>query len=368
MIIDTAVADYAKGLLRVPSEIITVSQETIDREAAELNEFLSSSYCPLIFHGLYARRFPGDTQQVAPCCLAKPSQRFSGHDDLMSNRHLENIRNDVRNNQKPEACEHCWENESYGGYSPRAIAIDKYKAKNLPVTLQQSELNKDKCYSIDYNTLPICNAKCVICSSKYSSLWAADEGIKIIAGDELKYDHLLGTDLDDVKSIYFNGGEPLLTGEHLTLLKKIKDLSNVDISYNTNGSCYPSAETLALWDQATSVQIFFSIDGIGKRFEETRTPLKWAKVSGVIKKVNLLDGIPISCAYTIGTHNVFDLEDTINWFASLPNFDVTSNFYVHTVYGALSLQQTTPQEKESFKSELLKFKDFDWYNEIVNSF
>ena len=67
-------------------------------------------------------------------------------------------------------------------------------------------------------------------------------------------------------------------------------------------------------------------------------------------------------------HNVFDLEDTINWFASLPNFDVTSNFYVHTVYGALSLQQTTPQEKESFKSELLKFKDFDWYNEIVNSF
>ena len=352
----------------MPDEIIHVSQETLDREAAELELFQNSSYCPLVFHGLYARRFPGDTQEVAPCCLAKPSQRFSGHEDLMSNRHLENIRRDVRNNQKPEACEHCWENESYGGYSPRALAIDRYKAKNLPATIEQSELNSGKCYSVDYNTLPICNAKCIICSSAYSSLWAAEEGIKIIAGDELKYDHLSGTNLDDVQLIYFNGGEPLLTGEHLSLLKKIKDLSTVDISYNTNGSVYPSKETLALWKQAKSVRLYFSIDGIGKRFEETRTPLKWAKVSKIIKKVNLLEGIPISCAYTIGVHNVFDLEDTINWFAALPDFDVTSNFYVHTVYGTLSMQQANPQQKVSFKNELSKFKDFDWYNEIVNSF
>ena len=335
----------------------------------DLAEVAKSSYCPLVFHGLYVRRFTGEEQLIAPCCLAEKSEQFRGQQDLMSNQYLEDIRNDVRNNKRSDACNTCWVIEDQGGQSPREIALGRFLAKDLPISLEQSEKQSNECYSIDYNVLPLCNAKCIICSWEYSSLWAAEAGIKIISGDELKYDHLSKTNLDNVKRVYFNGGEPLLTNEHLTVLKKIKDLSTVDISYNTNGSIYPSDETLDLWSQAKSVDINFSIDGIGKRFEEIRTPLKWDKVSDVIKRVNLLNGINIACAYTIGKHNVFDLEETINWFADLPNFNVQKQVHVHTVYGPLRLEFATSARKAEFKQELEKFSSkFYWHTNIVNSF
>ena len=335
----------------------------------DLREVMKSSYCPLVFHGLYVRRFTGEEQLVAPCCLAEKSEQFRGQQDLMNHQYLEGIRNDVRKNKRSKACTTCWVIEDQGGQSPRKIALGRFLAKNLPISLEQSEEKLNECYSIDYNVLPLCNAKCIICSWEYSSLWAAEAGVKIISGDELKYDHLSKTNLDNIKRIYFNGGEPLLTNEHLTVLKKIKDLNTVEISYNTNGSIYPNQQTLDLWYQAKSVDIHFSIDGIGKRFEETRTPLKWDKVSDVIQRVNLLEGINISCAYTIGKHNVFDLEETINWFASLPNFNVLNQVHVHTVYGELGLEFATSAEKAEFKQELEKYADkFYWYTNIVNSF
>jgi MoaA/NifB/PqqE/SkfB family radical SAM enzyme len=168
--------------------------------------------------------------------------------------------------------------------------------------------------------------------------------------------------------VYFNGGEPLLTKEHLTVLKKIDKISDVDISYNTNGSCYPTAEVIDLWSKAKKVSIYFSIDGIGKRFEETRTPLKWNLVSENIKKINLLDNINIQCSYVIGRHNVYDLEDTINWFSTLPKFDPLAMFQVHNVNSEhkLDLNQASAEEKELFKKELYKFNRFHWYDSIVN--
>lgn len=322
-----------------------------------------NNYCPLIFHGVYIERFANGNHSISPCCLAKKSVANSNVIDFSNNPYLNNIRENNKNNNRPSECRACWELEDAGGESKRLVSIDSYKTNNIPLDY------RNELYNLDYNTLPICNAKCVICSPRYSSTWASAAGISLKPIVSNSYNHLDGLDLNDLKILYFNGGEPLLTNEHLTVLKQINNIAEVEISYNTNGSCYPDEEVLAIWNQAKSVTIAFSIDGIGDRFEETRTPLKWDKVSENIKKINLLPQINIQCAYTIGNHNIYDLGDTIEWFGQLPNFDVFSQFHVHYVNSGHRLNllnNLLDSQKQDFKKELLKFNRFHWYHSINN--
>ena len=296
---------------------------------------------------------------------------FNNHDtfiyyvnDFVNSQHLKDIREENKNNKKPSACQACRTLEEVGGTSKRMMSIYSYKKNNI-------ELDYEKIlYNLDYNTLPICNAKCVICSPQYSSTWAAAKGISLKPIVANNYNHLNGLNFDNIKIVYFNGGEPLLTDEHLTVLKKINNIANVEIIYNTNGSCYPSDEVLDIWSRSKSVTIGFSIDGIEDRFEETRAPLKWHTVSANVEKMNLLSNINIQCAYTIGRHNVYDLEDTINWFGQLPNFDIFTQFHVHYVNTdhPLSLTQIPNNQKQKYKEELLKFNKFHWYSSIYNIF
>ena len=320
-----------------------------------------NNYCPLIYHGIYVERFSNGTHSVSPCCLSRKSIPFSDAIDFSNNLHLSNIRNENKNNLRPLACKPCWELEDRGGESKRQVSIDLFKNNNISLDYNVELVN------LDYNTLPLCNAKCVICGPRYSSTWAAAVGrsLKNILANN--HDHINGIDLNNVKIVYFNGGEPLLTDEHLTVLKKIKNLPEVEITYNTNGSCYPSDEAIDIWARSKSVTILFSIDGIKERFEETRTPLKWDIVSANIQKIYSLKNIKVQCSYTIGRHNVYDLEDTIKWFETLPGFDAITQFHVHYVNPGhgLDLKKASADEKQQFKTELSKFTNFYWHESIT---
>lgn len=326
---------------------------------------MEDNYCPLAFHGIYVQRFANGKHSTAPCCLAEKSAPTSNKIDFNNDPHLTKIRKEFIAGNRPKECQQCWILEDLGGDSVRKFYISYYNINGLLLD------NTALLYNVDYNTLPLCNAKCIICGPQFSSTWADAVGktstiINIIKNN---YDHLDGLDLSTVKKIYFNGGEPLLTDEHVTVLQRITNLSEVDVVYNTNGSCYPSETALDLWTKVNSVQIYFSIDGIGERFEITRTPLKWSIVSENIEKINLLPNVKIGRTYTIGWHNVYDLEDTINWFEKLPKFDI-EQFYVHYVNPGhyLSLNESSTSEKQQFAIELLKFKKFNkWYHSILNA-
>jgi sulfatase maturation enzyme AslB (radical SAM superfamily) len=323
----------------------------------------NNNYCPLIFHGIYAERSLNGKLSISPCCLA--TQSAADLIDFDGNTYLSSLRTENKSNLRSTACKPCWDLEDKGGESKRKVTINWYTDNNI---IQDYLI---KLYHVDYNTLPICNAKCVICSPKYSSTWASVSPNDRILKDLSKFDHkhLDLIDFDDVKQLYFNGGEPLLTNEHYLVLKKINNLAAVDIMYNTNGSCYPSTKVLELWKIAKSVTIFFSIDGVGQRFEETRTPLKWDKVSANIEKINNLSYVDVQCSYTIGKHNVYDLEDTVNWFAKLSNFNTLEKFHVHYVNPdhALYFNTASADELSGFKKELSKFNNYHWYLSIYNS-
>lgn len=317
-------------------------------------------YCPYIYHGIYVERFINGKLAVSPCSLATNSPPTSDSVDFANNPYLCKIREENQNGIRSKACQSCWDLEDAGGESKRKVALDWHHGVDINPEL----------YYVDYCTLPLCNARCVICGPHYSSAWAVALGTYKIA-DVVTHDYkqLETLDFSKIKRIYMAGGEPLLTEEHVAVLNKITNIADVDISYNTNGSCYPSDAALARWNAAKSVTLFFSIDGTQERFEETRAPLKWDQVSDNIKQINMLKNIDIHCTYTVGTHNVYDLADTIDWFAQLPGFNVMEKFHVHHVHRghALYFDTVSSEQKQKFKDELAKFSKFHWYESIINS-
>ena len=314
---------------------------------------MSDNYCPLAFHGIYVERLPNGKNVVAPCCLAEKSAPVDTI-DFDNDLHLTKIRDEFKQGNKPKQCEQCWHLEERGGESRRLVYKDIYQDIVNPIGL----------VTIDYNTLPICNAKCVICSPRYSSTWATETGaweIKDIVKNT--NNHLRDIDLSGIKHVYFNGGEPLLTDEHVNILKQVRD---ADITYNTNGSCFPKEHVLDLWKQQQSVTVFFSIDAVGENFNRIREKLDWEQVSANISKFKELEFVNIGCSYTIGGHNVFDLEPTIEWFSKI--IDVKENFHVHYVNPGHKLYfDHFKHQKELFLTELEKFKDYHWYDPISNA-
>ena len=85
---------------------------------------------------------------------------------------------------------------------------------------------------------------------------------------------------------------------------------NINLSYNTNGSIY-KPELIPLWKEFKSVQLLFSIDGIGSRFTYLRHPAKWQEVEQNIFKYKEHVKSVIFC--TISAFNIWYLDEICDW-------------------------------------------------------
>lgn len=133
----------------------------------------------------------------------------------------------------------------------------------------------------------ICNAACVICDERQSSLWQKENlklkkiPIKIKQPDvQSRIDSIVNNiSLDKVKYLKFYGGEPLFTDSHIRFIDHLSHPENITLQYTTNASIFPNKETLARWKKFKTVIFSASIDGIGTQFDYVRWPLRWDKVS-----------------------------------------------------------------------------------------
>ena len=61
---------------------------------------------------------------------------------------------------------------------------------------------------------------------------------------------------------------------------------NIEIHYNTNGTQFPE-EFIETWRKFRKVEIAFSIDNLGERFEFERSGAKWAEVEAKIGRAHV---------------------------------------------------------------------------------
>jgi MoaA/NifB/PqqE/SkfB family radical SAM enzyme len=186
----------------------------------------------------------------------------------------------------------------------------------------------------------ICNLKCRICGPWSSSQFAAEE-IAVLPQKEKKKSYAyqmikagnwpvendqfwnqIDLCLDDIRYIEFTGGEPFMIGEHFDMLQGIVDrgiAGQVEIHYNTNGTIFPD-KAEEIWKHFKTVEIAFSIDDVGERFEYQRTNARWNDVENNIKKFFALkrylpNVIQLQVCTTVNVFNIRYLDQVAQWNA-----------------------------------------------------
>jgi organic radical activating enzyme len=242
---------------------------------------------------------------------------------------------------RPQTCRKCWNEEQSGRTSKRMHTLDRLK--HIIGNQSWTEDAKPLMF-LDLKLGNICNLKCRICGSWSSSQFAAEE-IAQLSAEEKKKSHAytmlragawpqenqnfwneVDSVLEDIRYIEFTGGEPFMIQEHFEMLQGIVDRGiahQVEIHYNTNGTQYPE-QASEIWRHFKTVEIAFSIDDLGERFEYQRTNAKFDEVQHNIDCFRQLrkqyPNIRLQCCSTVNVFNVRYIDQLANWIA-LQGFD-----------------------------------------------
>ena len=235
------------------------------------------------------------------CCIAmneliedKYKENLSAHPiDFWNSEYMKNRRALMLKNQSPPECYYCRNPNSNKPYK------DIFKSNFEKRFKDDSEGRlKDNTItylpiSIDYRTA-ICNLKCLMCNSGSSTAINAqfkkqEEVITQKFGSSfVNYRPLLAEKSErtfealeqivkgeNLKHIYFAGGEPTMTKDHLGLLDRIRPSNPTNITYNTN--LMQSPQFVTKWKERLlkfqHVGLFCSIDAVGEIGEYLRDGL-----------------------------------------------------------------------------------------------
>jgi pyruvate-formate lyase-activating enzyme len=266
---------------------------------------------------------------------------------------MQTLREEFLAGEQPKTCRRCWAEERSGRTSKRMHTLDRLKHM-----IDDSEWTTDAkpLMFLDLKLGNICNLKCRICGSWSSSQFATEELQALSDPAEKRssfhYTMLkdgawprtselfwqeLDTVISEVRYIEFTGGEPFMIKEHFDLLRKLVERGHsdqIEIHYNTNGTQYPE-EAEAVWSHFKHVEIAFSIDDVGSRFEYQRTNAQWSEVCTNIERFKDLrsrhSNITLQVCCTVSVFNVMYLEHVAAWIAA-QGFDYVYWNMLHDAY------------------------------------
>jgi MoaA/NifB/PqqE/SkfB family radical SAM enzyme len=243
----------------------------------------------------------------------------------------------------------------------------------------------DQLWFLDLKLGNICNLKCRICGTWSSSKWA-QEDIEHQATVDKKsspaYKQLkLGEWprksnafwnnveklLPHIVLFEFTGGEPFLIREHFELLQTAVDggyAKHLNIHYNTNGTTWPANNSI--WEKFGCVEIAFSIDNIGDRFNLERSGADWDEVQQNITRAQELKqraNILLQACVTVNIQNVYYLDDICLWLEK-QNFNSVYFNILHDPW-FMSTARMTKEAQEIVLNKLRTMQVAEhFYNDI----
>tara|TARA_Y100000992_G_C21262321_1_gene491958 strand:- start:619 stop:1824 length:1206 start_codon:yes stop_codon:yes gene_type:complete len=284
---------------------------------------------------------------VRPCCLAedeitdtagkKYSLLKTDLDEIHNSEYMKRLREQFVNGEKPDTCKKCWNEERSGRTSKRMHTINRLKHI---VTDTEWTGDAKPLVFIDFKLGNICNLKCRICGSWSSSTFATEE-VRFEGKDSFHYQMLkdgawprrnqkfwieIDKLMEQIRYLEFTGGEPFMIQEHFQLLQRMVNKGiahNVEIHYNTNGTHFPK-HAEEIWKHFKLVEIAFSIDDVGPRFEYQRANAIWNDVNANMDQFEAMrdrnTNIQLQVCSTVNVFNVMYLEGLANWIDTR-NFD-----------------------------------------------
>jgi len=313
--------------------------------------------------------------------LYSPCSFYSGHfhsDDKFDLKKVwngtghTNLKKNIENNIAIPGCSYCYNEEKSGLLSRRISAKNAHE--NF---FKSTSTNLDVPTSIDYSVGNLCNLKCVICGPANSTSWLADwqklqpeEDISFYKFDKFNQIEVKDTNLlKNITNVHFHGGgEPLLSSSHVNLLKAIKQekgLGDIRVYYNTNGTVRVSDEVLELWSECRLLELYFSIDDIGDRFNYQRSGAKWEDLVDNIewyKKVLAPNHLfKINCTWSY--LNLFYLDQLLGWYTD--NFNQnrlgdSTQFILQKAIGICAINSASNKVID------ILLEKFNSYPELIN--
>ena len=273
---------------------------------------------------------------VKPCCMYninmtnENNQEFNLKTDTLdsawNSKYYRNLRQAFLNGKKPKGCSRCWKEEASGKTSKRIRDNARFKHH-----ITQDMINNPQIKYLDLKLGNICNLKCRICGTHSSSKWIAEQQ-HYDREDNKDHEHIrhnwpetnktfwqeLEQLLPTLEYIDFTGGEPFLIKEQFELLKFCVDkgyAKNIGIHYNTNATQMPTDALENIWPHFKSVDVQFSIDGIGMQFEYQRHPAKWHRATEIIQafKDKQSNQFTVGICHTINIFNVYYIPEFLEW-------------------------------------------------------
>ena len=285
---------------------------------------------------------------IYPCCMAPYGENIGNTSDVTleevwNGDKMKEIRKQMLVGERPHLCNRCFLIEDNGLNSPRYTHNDYFRNRLVEVLdntdVETGHVTDYKLRYWDFRWSNICNFKCRMCGVYSSSKWhqeamelhgdttAADSKGILEFNSNGKENVFTQVDrfINDVEEIYFAGGEPLVMEEHYIILEKLIAAGRTDVRlrYNTNFSHlkFKKWDLFGMWqkfldDPKGHIQLFASLDAVGKLAEVIRDGTKWNNVYENIKKCQGT-GIQIYFSPTISSLNMFFIDELIDVAAEL---------------------------------------------------
>jgi organic radical activating enzyme len=317
----------------------------------------SKTFCPLPWIHL-ATRPNGD---VRVCCTANASGAGEVDDksaglitdngvkmnlrdytveQVWNSSFMKNTRLDMINGRVPDSCKKCFVEESNGIMSKRQWETQVWEQRlDIDSIVKQTSNDGSLPLNVPYFDLRlgnVCQLKCIMCSPHDSSSWIKDWKLQYpkyktieLKEDQIwnsKYDYLwyqkstfletMKDQVNNIRELYFAGGEPLLIPEHYKILEFMVESGqskNCILRYNSNGVDLPD-RLFNLWKHFKLVKFNFSIDALEDKNNYIRYPSNWNTIVENLHKLdNTSDNIVVNIATAVQLLNVTTISDFAKW-------------------------------------------------------
>lgn len=362
LLVGPAIDQHQVLQLAINNQAFETLVTDLDKDSQNLTHAyqLSKSLCPLPWMHLEIK----NQGEISPCCISSKyigSVSDTGIQAAFVSQDVKDFRQQFLNGDRPVECQACWGREDKGLTSNRTRHLNFLKKDLLT-----KYLSDPKIVSLDLKPGNTCNFKCRICGPRASSQFAQEQSKFDNTVPVRLYNWAESTSqvmdeveqlLPDIENLDLYGGEPFLIKPLAQLVKRAVDLgvaSQIRLHYNSNGSIYP-ADLLPYWSHFKHVDIHFSIDNVGKRFELERGG-SWEQVDrNITQLVELqLPNVKISVMPIISIMNIYYLDELLAWCRSL---DLPINVLYLDHPEPFALSNLTQEAKDMI---IDKFANSDW--------
>ena len=309
---------------------------------------IHETYCSYPFDSLAVKKWQdGLAKKVTPCCNMK-NGRADDKDpmrvknligngatllDVFHSKQFDELRDNLLNGVKHNACEYCWRLESKTGKSPRTVEISKLKQ-----AITTPKLNKFDTM-LDEN----CNLRCRMCTPACSNSLRKDvtlikqsnltmpEYMAPAVGTREDQDpngvmsfnspddtnqkqlvELCNTHLEELK---FTGGEPTTSATFWKIVDNIERPQDMILNVTTNGTKFNDKFINAI-KKFKFNKITVSIDGTHKTYEYIRYPFNWRKLEQNIERLcnKMEEGrLDLMFCSVLTIYNILNIRNLIDW-------------------------------------------------------